>query len=95
VNETAFLLRCPSYNVDLKFQAHCEERARERGPKVIKVGLEWRQPRFYRSPGRLVCVAGRWILHVPTQRMLAELWAFYEHDLSPRGTGVATEVAAA
>jgi len=60
-----------------------------------KVGLEWRQPRFYRSPGRLVCAAGRWILPVPEQQMRADLWAFYGHDLTPRAADVSAEVAAA
>jgi hypothetical protein len=94
-NEVAFLLRALAYNVDLRFQAHCEERARARGHRVLKVGLEWRQPRFYRSPGRLVCAAGRWILHVPDQRLLAELWAFYDHELTHREAELAVEVAAA
>lgn len=94
-NEVAFLLRSLAYNVDLRFQGHCEERARARGRRVLQVGLEWRQPRFYRSPGRLTCAAGRWILHVPNQRLLAELWTFYDQEVTHRRAGLAAEVAAA
>jgi hypothetical protein len=94
-NEVAFLLRSLSYNVDLRFQAHCEERARARGYRVIRAGLEWRQPRLYRSPGRLVCAAGRCILHVPDQRLVKDLWAFYGHELTHREAANAAEAAAA
>lgn len=80
-NEIAFLLRSLAYNADLHFQAHCERRAREENRKVLRVGLEWRQPRFYRSPGRLLRHRGRWILRVPEQPVLAHLWAFFAPDL--------------
>ncbi len=79
-NEVGFLLRALAFNVDLRFQAHCEERARAEGRHVHRVGLEWRQPRFYRTAGRLLREAGRLVLRVPQNRVLADLWMFYAPD---------------
>ena len=81
VNEVAFLLRALAFNVDIEFQAHCERRAREAKRKVCRVGLEWRQPRFYRTAGRLLRHEGAWVLRVPDNRLLARLWEFYAPDL--------------
>lgn len=80
-NEAAFLLRSIAFNVDVRFQAHCEQRARAEKRVVRRVGLEWRQPRFYRTAGRLLHEAGRWVLRVPANDLLADLWAFYAPDL--------------
>lgn len=86
-NEIAFLLRALAFNVDLAFQAHCEQLAREADRPVRHAGLEWRQPRFYRTAGRLLREAGRWVLRVPQNRLLADLWAFYAPDLvAPEAT---------
>jgi hypothetical protein len=81
VNEVAFLLRALAFNVDIQFQAHSERRAREAKRKVVHVGLEWRQPRFYRTAGRLLREEGRWLLRVPENKLLARLWEFYAPDL--------------
>lgn len=80
-NEAAFLLRAMAFNADIRFQQHCEERARTEKRAVRRVGLEWRQPRFYRTAGRLLREAGRWVLRVPANRLLADLWEFYAPDL--------------
>jgi hypothetical protein len=81
VNEVAFLLRALAFNVDIEFQAHCERRARDAKRKVVHVGLEWRQPRFYRTAGRLLREEGHWLLRVPENGLLARLWEFYAPDL--------------
>jgi hypothetical protein len=80
-NEIAFLLRALAFNVDIAFQAHCERSARETNRPVRRFGLEWRQPRFYRTAGRLLREAGRWVLRVPANDFLADLWTFYAPDL--------------
>ena len=80
-NEIAFLLRTLAFNIDIEFQAHCERRACEASRPVRRVGLEWRQPRFYRTAGRLLREEGRWVLRVPDNHLLADLWAFYAPDL--------------
>lgn len=77
-NAAAFLLRLLAFNVDLLFQQSAEKRATDANRKVHHVGLEWRQFRFYCSAGRLLREQGRWILRVPTNRRLAQLWAFYD-----------------
>jgi hypothetical protein len=93
VNEIGFLLRALAFNVDLRFQAHCEQRAQAAGRVVHRVGLEWRQPRFYRTPGRLLWDGGQPVLRVPQNEALAALWRFYAPDLvAARAT---TEVGAA
>jgi hypothetical protein len=92
-NEIAFLLRTLAFNVDIAFQARCEQRASDQGRTVRRVGLEWRQPRFYRTAGRLLREAGRWILRVPHNQFLADLWAFYAPDLV--AADIADEVFAA
>ena len=79
-NATAFLLRCLAFNADLRFQQHAEQTAAAQGRKVRHVGLEWRQFRFYCSPGRLLREHCRWVLRVPTNTRLAELWRFYLPD---------------
>lgn len=79
-NRMAFLLRLLAYNADLAFQRHCADRARERKQRVEHVGLEWRQIRFYLSPGRFLREQSRWILRTPINRKLTDLWAFYAPD---------------
>lgn len=91
-NEVAFLLRLLAYNADARFQLHCESRARAAQRPVRRLGLEWRQFRFYNSPGRLLEHSDGLHLRVPANSFLAELWAFYAPELL--GTQ-ATEVAAA
>jgi hypothetical protein len=76
-NEVAFLLRLLAYNADIAFQEDCASRARRRDMPVARVGLEWRQIRFYLSPGRFLREHSRWILRTPVNIKLAELWAFY------------------
>jgi len=76
-NEVAFLLRLLAYNADIAFQEHCAQRARERTLPVPRVGLEWRQIRFYLSPGRFLREQSRWVLRTPVNVKLSELWAFY------------------
>jgi hypothetical protein len=82
-NRMAFLLRVLAYNIDLRFQLYCEDRARSAEAPVRHVGLEWRQIRFYLSPGRFLREAERWVLRVPVNAKLAELWEFYAPDLMP------------
>jgi hypothetical protein len=97
-NRMAFLLRLLAYNADIRFQSYCEERAREQDRPVCHVGLEWRQIRFYLSPGRFLRERGRWILRVPVNAKLTELWSFYAPNLlHPGGTsgGAGAEVIAA
>jgi hypothetical protein len=80
-NRMAFLLRTLAYNADLRFQLHCEAEARREERPVRHVGLEWRQIRFYLSPGRFLREHGRWILRVPINAKLTELWSFYAPNL--------------
>lgn len=80
-NRVAFLLRLLAYNADLRFHQHTEEQARAAGRPTRVVGLEWRQKRFYLSPGRLLREHSRWVLRTPINRCLTDLWAFYAPDL--------------
>jgi hypothetical protein len=80
-NETAFLLRLLAYNADISFQLEAEQAAQATARKVHQNGLEWRQHRFYNSPGRLLREHCRWILRTATNHRLAELWRFYAPDL--------------
>jgi hypothetical protein len=80
-NRMAFLLRTLAYNADLRFQLHCEAEAKRTKQRVHHVGLEWRQIRFYLSPGRLLREQSRWILRTPVNAKLTELWSFYAPQL--------------
>jgi hypothetical protein len=80
-NEAAFLLRALAYNADIAFQRAAEERAVAENRTVRHNGLEWRQVRFYCSPGRLIFAAGRWVLRTATNWQLTELWRFYAPEL--------------
>lgn len=90
-NEVAFLLRLLAFNADTRFQLHTEAQATADQRQVRRLGLEWRQFRFFNSPGRLLRTARGYILRVPANQLLADVWAFYAPDL----TVVATEEAAA
>jgi len=79
-NEVAFLLRL--LNADTRFQLHCEAIADDEGRNVRRLGLEWRQFRFFNSPGRLLRTARGYILRVPANQLLADVWAFYAPDLT-------------
>ena len=79
-NESAFLLRLLAYNADIAFQQDAEEKAAMALRPVLRNGLEWRQRRFYDSPGRLLRERSRWVLRTATNFRLAELWSFYDHD---------------
>jgi len=79
-NRMAFVLRTLAYNADLRFQAHCEAEAKRNERHVHHVGLEWRQIRFYLSPGRFLREHGRWILRTPVNARLTELWSFYANE---------------
>lgn len=79
-NAAAFLLRALAFNADLLFQQDAEERARAQGRPVRRLGLQWRQFRFYCSPGRLLRERSRWVLRVPTNPRLVAVWAFYAPD---------------
>lgn len=81
-NRVAFFLRLLAYNADLRFQQHAEDQARVNQRPVRAVGLEWRQKRFYLSPGRFLREHSRWILRTPVNRLLTDLWAFYAPDLA-------------
>ena len=80
-NEVAFLLRLLAYNADTLFELHCEERARQQGCKVLRCGLQWRQVRFFCSPGRLLIEGGRYVLRAPSNAKLHQLWEYYAPDL--------------
>lgn len=80
-NEVAFLLRLLAFNADLLFQAQAEHRAAETKQPTVKLGLVARQPRFFRQAGRLLREHNRWVLRVPKNPRLADLWAFYAPDL--------------
>lgn len=88
-NEVAFLLRLLAFNADLRFQRHCEERAEQAGEPVRRLGLEWRQFRFFNSPGRLLTSANTLVLRVPANSFLRDLWRFYAPDLAAVGDGEA------
>jgi len=90
-NRLAFLLRLLAYNADLSFHLHCEREAHRKNRPARRVGLEWRQVRFYLSPGRFLYQAGRWVLRTPLNKKLEELWAFYGSSLL-RETSRAREV---
>jgi hypothetical protein len=81
-NEVAFLLRMVAFNADLHFQASCEQQAQQDNREVVSGGLQWRQPRFYQSPGRLVRCQGRFILHVCADEATIRLWRFYAPQLA-------------
>jgi len=86
-NAAAFLLRALAFNVDLRFQQRAEERARAEGRPIRRLGLQWRQFRFYCSPGRLLRERSRWVLRVPTNPKLVEVWAFYAPSQLSRARG--------
>jgi len=76
-NAAAFLLRMLAFNLDLMFQRRADAVAQAAGRKVRKVGIEWRQFRFYCSPGRLLLEHSRWVLRVPTNDLLWRTWQYY------------------
>ena len=41
------------------------------------MGLQSRQHRFYRGPGRLLREHDRWVLRVPDSKWLQRLWVFH------------------
>ena len=84
-NETAFLLRLIAYNADILFQQAAERAAREHGEKVVRMGLEYRQSRFYNLAGRLVQRRGSWVLRLPPNPRLKKLFRFYAYDLRVNG----------
>lgn len=81
-NEVAFLLRLLAFNADTRFQLHSEEQAVANQRPVRRLGLEWRQFRFFNSPGRLLRTARGYVLRVPDNQLLADIWAFYAPDLT-------------
>ena len=89
-NEVAFLLRLLAFNADTCFQLHCEAQARTESRPVRRLGLEWRQFRFFNSPGRLLRVSTGYLLRVPANDLLAELWAFYDSNGPSPASGVLT-----
>ena len=88
-NAAAFLLRLLAFNVDIRFQQRAEQLARQQGRTVHHLGLQWRQFRFYCSPGRLLRERGCWVLRVPTNPLLARIWAFYRPLVANPGAGAA------
>lgn len=76
-NNVAFLLRLLAYNADLLYQHHIEQRAHAEDRPVIRMGLQSRQHRFYRGPGRLLREHDRWVLRVPDCKWLRRLWVFH------------------
>lgn len=80
-NEVAFLLRLLAFNADMRFQLHSEARAIAEGRPVQRLGLEWRQFRFFNAPGRLLRRAHGYLLRVPQNQLLADVWAFYAPEL--------------
>lgn len=84
-NQVAFLLRLLAHNADIAFHHAAEVRARIEGRPVLRHGLEWRQRRFYNSPGRLLRQHCRWILRTAVNRYLVQLWEFYAGDLTVSG----------
>lgn len=81
-NEVAFLLRLLAFNADTRFQLHSEEQAAAAKRPIRRLGLEWRQFRFFNSPGRLLRTARGYLLRVPANQLLADVWAFYAPDLT-------------
>lgn len=81
-NEVAFLLRLLAFNADTRFQLHCEAKAATEGRNARRLGLEWRQFRFFNSPGRLLRTARGYLLRVPANEFLERLWAFYAPDMA-------------
>jgi hypothetical protein len=69
-----------------------EDKAAAEERPVKRLGLEWRQFRFFNSPGRLLRTAHGYILRVPDNQLLADVWAFYAPDLA---AATAEEAAAA
>jgi hypothetical protein len=77
-NTVAFLLRLIAYNADLLFHRHAEQRARAAGRPVRRIGLQARQHYFYQLAGRLLRVHNRWVLRLPANAEVADMWAFYD-----------------
>ncbi len=84
-NEVAFLLRLLAFNADTRFQLHVEQKAAAEQRPIRRLGLEWRQFRFFNSPGRLLRTARGYVLRVPANQLLADVWAFYAPDLAVFG----------
>ena len=80
-NTVAFLLRMLAFNVDLLFQRHTEERARELNRPTVKIGLQARQRQFYQGVARLLKYQDGWVLRVQESRFIKPLWNFYAEDL--------------
>lgn len=77
-NEVAFLLRLVAYNTDLHFQAAAEATATAAGRPVERLGLAARQPRLYHLAGRLLRAGGRWLMRLPANRHVEDLWRAYD-----------------
>jgi hypothetical protein len=77
-NTVAFLLRLIAYNADLLFHQHAEQQARTAGRPVRRIGLQARQHYFYQLAGRLLRVHNRWVLRLPANEQVADMWAFYD-----------------
>lgn len=84
-NEVAFLLRLLAFNADTRFQLHVEQQAADEQRPVRRRGLEWRQFRFFNSPGRLLRTARGYVLRVPASQLLADVWTYYAPDLAVFG----------
>ena len=80
-NEVAFLLRLLAFNADTLFELHCEEQAKQQERRALRYGLQWRQVRFFLSPGRLLIEGGRYVLRTPPNPKLHQLWEHYAPDL--------------
>ena len=80
-NEAAFLLRMLAFNVDILFQRHLEEKAREEQRPTMRLGLQARQHRFYNGVGRWLREHGRWVLRVARNARLEKLWAYHAPSL--------------
>lgn len=77
-NTVAFLLRLIAYNADLLFHRHAEQQARAAGRPVRRIGLQARQHYFYQLAGRLLRVHNRWVLRLPANEEVADMWSFYD-----------------
>lgn len=91
-NEVAFLLRLLAFNADTRLQLHSEKQAAAEQRPVKRLGLEWRQFRSFNSPGRLLRTDRGYVLRVPANQLLGDVWAFYAPDLA---AATAEEAAAA
>ncbi len=76
-NEVAFLLRLLAWNSDLLFQQDAEQRARQEGRPVLRMGVQARQQYLYRLAGRLLRAQNRWELRLGVNRRAEATWAFY------------------